>query len=189
MISTIDLYQALPVLETERLRLRPVRIEDATDIYAYTKDEETARYVSWYAHETLADSEKFVEYILRQYEQGNPAPWAIEDKASGKVIGTIDFIKVSFEQHQAELGYALSRDNWGKGLMPEAAARLVQYGFETLGLERIQARCFVANDGSARVMEKIGMTFEGVSRSALYVKERFWDLKIYAITRSDYEGR
>ncbi|MCY1690909.1 GNAT family N-acetyltransferase [Exiguobacterium sp. SL14] len=72
MLSTIDLYQALPVLETERLRLRPVRIEDAADIYAYTKDEETARYVSWHAHDTLADSEQFVEHILRQYEQGNP---------------------------------------------------------------------------------------------------------------------
>lgn len=189
MLTTNDLYQALPVLETERLRLRPVRTEDAADIYAYTKDEETARYVSWHAHKSLTDSEQFVEHILRQYELGNPAPWAIEDKTSGRVIGTIDFIKVSFEQQQAELGYALSREYWGKGLMPEAAARLVQYGFETLGLERIQARCFVANDGSARVMEKIGMTFEGVSRSALYVKERFWDLKIYAITRSDYEGR
>lgn len=84
------------------------------------------------------------------------------------------------------MGYVISKDYWGKGLTTEVAKRLVKFGFEKMGLVRVQARCDVENIGSARVMEKSGMTFEGIIRKGIFVKGKHRDLKIYSILKEEF---
>jgi ribosomal-protein-alanine N-acetyltransferase len=72
--------------------------------------------------------------------------------------------------------------------MTEVVSRIIQFGFEDIGLERIQAKCLVGNIGSAKVMEKTGMKFEGVLRKYMKIKNEMQDLKMYAIIRSDYDS-
>jgi ribosomal-protein-alanine N-acetyltransferase len=90
-------------------------------------------------------------------------------------------------QHaRAELGYAIGRAWWGQGLMTEAVVEAIRYGFEELGLNRIEARCLTYNIGSARVMEKAGMTYEGTIREQVFYKGSFDDLKLYSILRREW---
>jgi len=180
------IYAALPVLETERLLLRKVTLEDVEDIFAYGSKEEVTKYVTWDRHRSLADTEEFVRFVLNQYENNKVSPWGIEYKENGRLIGTIDFVSWQPKHHTAEIGYVVSPDYWGKGIGTEAAKKVIEFGFENMDLVRIQARCFIANIGSSRVMEKAGMSFEGISRKVAFIKGEHHDLKVYSILRDEF---
>ncbi|MBE9917786.1 GNAT family N-acetyltransferase [Paenibacillus donghaensis] len=170
-----------PAMETERLILRKLTANDVGDVFDYCSDEEVPRYASWYPHQTLEESKQFVDHVIRLYEENSVAPWGIEDKETGKIIGTVGFVYWHPKQARAELAYALGRAHWNKGLMSEAAGRVMQYGFEAMKLVRIEARCLLPNIGSSRVMEKCGMEFEGILRKHIFVKGKFEDLKLYSM--------
>ncbi|WP_110927912.1 GNAT family N-acetyltransferase [Bacillus massiliglaciei] len=167
--------------ETERLLLREVKISDADDIFAYASDPKVSKYVSWEAHYTKSETVSYIKYILDTYKNGNLPCWGIEWKETGELIGTIDFVMWKPAHKTAEIGYVLSRDYWGKGIMTEAAKELIAFGFDELSLVRIQARCFNENAASEKVMQKIGMTFEGTMRKAMLVKGVHRDIKMYSI--------
>lgn len=186
-MESAKINEDLPVLETERLLLRKVTLDDVEDIFAYGSIEEVTRYVTWDAHRTLSDTKEFVQFILNQYENNKQvAPWGIEFKENGRLIGTINFVAWQPKHHSAELGYVLSPDYWGKGITTEATKKVIEYGFEEMDLIRIQARCFLENIGSSRVMEKAGMTFEGISRKAAFIKGKHQDLKVYSILKDEF---
>lgn len=182
-----EMYGDIPELETERLILRKVTMRDAEDMFAYTSDQDVARYVTWDTHRTMEDSKEFIRFIEQQYDNAAIAPWGIEYKENGRMIGTIDFVLWQPNHQMAELGYALSKGYWGRGLMSEAANELLRFGFAEMDLVRVQARCFTENIGSQRVMEKIGMTYEGMQRKGMKVKGVHWDIKTYAIIKEDYK--
>ncbi|GIN73699.1 alanine acetyltransferase [Bacillus sp. J14TS2] len=171
----------MPVLETERLRLRKLKETDVEDVFYYGSDAEVSRYVTWDRHQTIIDTKRFLEFAKGRYAEKQVAPWGIEWKETGKIIGTIDFIWWNPKHRSAEIGYVLSRDFWGRGIMTEAAKEVIRFGFEEMDLMRIQARCLVENIGSSRVMEKAGMSFEGILRKAMFTKGKHWDIKIYSI--------
>ena len=180
------IYSDLPILETERLILRKVTKEDIEDMYLYGSDEEVSKYVTWNTYETIADTKGFVEFVLNKYENKQVSPWGIEYKENGKFIGTIDFVWWQPDHKIAEIGYVISKDYWGKGLTTEVAKELVKFGFEEMDLVRVQARCDVENIASARVMEKAGMTFEGIIRKGIFVKGEHRDLKMYSILKEKF---
>lgn len=181
-----ELLKGLPHFETKHLYLRKINVDDLPDMFAYGSNANVSKHVSWETHQSLADTKTFMEIIVDGYEQGTKALWGLELKATGKLVGTIDFVTIQERHRKAEIGYVLSEECWGKGYMTEAAGQIISFGFEELQLERIQARCFVENQGSERVMEKVGMSFEGIMRNAMYAKGEFHDLKMYAIVSGDY---
>ncbi|SDZ41556.1 ribosomal-protein-alanine N-acetyltransferase [Evansella caseinilytica] len=183
-----EIYGSLPELETKRLRLRKITAEDAEEIFYYASKEEVAKYVTWNTHRSLTDTKAFVSFVLDQYDQGKIAPWGIEIKQNGSFIGTIDFVWWKPLHHSAEIGYVLSHDYWGKGIMAEAVGKLLSFGFEKMDLVRIQARCFVENIGSQRVMEKAGMSYEGLIRKGLFVKGKHRDLLMYSIIKEEFQA-
>ncbi|ADU51838.1 GCN5-related N-acetyltransferase [Thermaerobacter marianensis DSM 12885] len=186
-------FRNLPVLETARLVLRPLTLDDVDDVYRYASDPEVARYTTWEAHRSLEDSRAFVEAQVQAYEEDQIAPWAMVLREAGRVIGTTGFVAWAPRHARAELGYAMGRSYWGRGLMTEAVRAVVAYGFTRMGLNRIEARCIPENRASARVMEKAGMRYEGLLREVMYSKGRFVDLCLYAILRREWavtrEGR
>lgn len=181
-----EILANLPTLETERLLLRKMRLEDAEDLFEYASDPEVAKYTTWVTHESLADSQRFLNFILERYPRGEFADWGIIHKTDRKFIGTCGFAEWAIFPNCAEVGYALSRKYWGKGYVPEAVWKLLNFGFETLNLHRIEARCKVENIASARVMEKVGMKFQGIFPQQMYVKGEYWDLKVYSILRQEF---
>lgn len=178
----------LPNLETERLLLRALTLDDAEEMFAYANDPQVARYVTWEAHPDLEHTRSYLRTVEEAYRKGAHYDWGVVYTATRKLIGTCGYVSIDRQNKRGEIGYALSRDYWGQGIITEAAREIVRFGFEELGLYRIEAVCEVPNIGSARVMEKIGMRFEGIRRGYMIVKGLPRDMKSYAILRSDYTG-
>ena len=170
-----------PTLETDRLILRKVTSEDLKDMHAYGSNNEVSKYVSWTTHQTLSDTQHFLEQILEEYENKTNLFWGIGLKEKQTLIGTINFVTWSRKHKKAEIGYILSQDYWGKGYMTEATKEIIRFGFEEMDLIRIEARCTEENIGSERVMEKVGMSFEGTMRKGMLIKDKHRDIKLYSI--------
>ena len=185
-LSLAYAFRHLPVLETDRLILRKVRRSDADDLFAYARDPEVSRHVLWTAHQSKADSRYFLSQLRRQYRMGWPPTFGIEEKATGRLVGTIGFMQVSSEHACAEVGYSPSRDCWNRGLMTEALDAVLRYAFTTLALNRVEAMHETDNPASGRVMEKNGMRPEGVFRSRIYNKTHYSDVRVWAILREDW---
>lgn len=107
-------------------------------------------------------------------------------KGDGHIVGTCGFVNWSLDHARAELGYAIHREYWGQGLVPEAVRAMISFGFEKIGLNRIEARCIAENTASARVMEKAGMSYEGTLRQREFIKGAYRNIKLYAILESEY---
>lgn len=182
-----DIFKDLPTLETERLILRKMTPDDAEDVFAYASELDVAKFVPWEVHRSLEDSRRFVDYVLKLYEAGKPAPWAIEWKENGKMIGTIDYVAWYPGHFRAEIGFILSKAYWGKGIAPEAARKVMEFGFERMGLNRIEAECMAENVQSQRALQKLGMRLEGISRQKYFIKGKFRDMALYSILKQEFE--
>lgn len=181
------IFGHLPSLATPRLILRPMEMRDAPDIYLYSKDPQVAEHVLWEPHESIHQTRSYIRYVHRQYRNGEPSSFCIEEKASGRVIGTIGFMWLHPENRSCEVGYSLSRAYWNRGYMTEALRAVIDFGFRRLKVNRIEAQHETDNPASGRVMEKAGMRREGVLRSRLFNKTRFVDVALYAILRADWD--
>lgn len=183
-----SVFLHLPRLETERLILRRVRLRDAQDMFVYSKDDEVSRHVLWDTHKTLSDSVACCRAIKRQYRYGLPSTFAIELKETGHMIGTIGFMWINTEHRSAEVGYSLSRAYWNRGLTTEALRKVLEFAFEDLDLHRVEAQYEVDNPASGRVMEKCGMTCEGLMHDRVFNKGHYSDVYVYAILKNQFEG-
>ena len=187
MVEVVDVFADLPALETERLVLRRVTPNDVADVFAYASDPQVARYTTWEPHDAPEASRAFVDSLLAHYAAGEVANWVLALKGDdSRVVGTCGFVYWNPRHQRAEVGYALARPLWGRGLMTEAIRRVRDFGFDVMGCNRIEARCLIENRASARVMEKVGMTFEGVMREQMYVKGAYCDLRLYSILRREW---
>lgn len=180
-----DVFHNMPTLETDRLILRKMTMEDQRDLFEYASDPELTKYTLWDYHRTLENSIYYLQLILEQYENEQVSNWAIVLKSNKKMIGTCGFVYWAPEHHRAEVGYALSRKYWNRGIMSEAIQELISFGFDNMDLNRIEARCNTGNIGSERIMQKSGMTFEGIIREQLLIKGQFEDIKLYAILKRE----
>ncbi|MBO0992805.1 GNAT family N-acetyltransferase [Bacillus sp. SD088] len=179
----------LPTLETERLVLRKIRTEDLGDMHIYGSNDEVSKHVSWNTHQSLSDTKAFLDNILEQYKKNKIAFWGIELKENRKLVGTINYVTISLKHKKAEIGYILSQEFWGKGIMTEATKEIIKFGFEKMNLVRIEAKCIVENTGSQRVMEKAGMIFEGTIRKGMFTKGKHRDLKSYSILEEEFSRK
>lgn len=181
-----DVFNNLPIIETERLRLRKLSMRDASDVFEYASVPEVAEHVTWEHHRNISDSMHFLRIMIQQYDDGTPSPWGIIYKDIGKLVGTIGFHVWSPQNSFAEVGYALSIHYWNKGIMTEAYNEVIKFGFERMKLNRIEATCKLANLASEKVMLKCGMSYEGIMKQKLYAKGEFHDLKLYSLIKSDW---
>ena len=180
---------SMPTLETPRLILRRIAMSDAKDIFAYSCDEEVARHVLWSAQKDISEARDYCKFMMRKYKNDEPSSWGIIEKSTGRLVGTIGFMDYSEDNASVEVGYSLARWLWNGGYMTEALSRVIEYTFENMDVNRIEAQHELENPSSGRVMEKCGMQKEGVLRQRLYNKGRYVDVALYAILKEDYEKR
>lgn len=182
-MDNLNLYLAVnDHLETERLKLRPVTLTDAEDMFEYASNEETTYYV-FNTHRTIEDT----RFSIANYFMAEPlGKIGIELKSEQKLIGTID-IRVDMKKSKAEIGYALNRDYFNQGYATEASREMLTLAFETLELEKVVSSCDKRNKASEAVMKKLGMTKEGESRHHEVWKNGEWvDMLFYSILREEY---
>ncbi len=176
----------LITLHTPRIVLRKLQLRDSHDVFEYAHDPEVTRYLTWDTHRTEQDSLAFIRFVLDKYDRKQPADWGLELRETGKIIGTCGIVTIEESACRGEIGYAMSREYWGRGLMTEVVKKVIAFGFRTLNLNRLEAICDTPNIGSSRVMEKSGMTFEGVLRQHDRIKGTFRDIKMYSILRQEF---
>ena len=178
----------LPTMETERLKIRLFKPEDANDLYEYCSDESVTRYLPFDTYTEKKQATDRINYCLEVYNNlDKPITWAIEYNLDGKMIGSIDFVKWSEQDRSAEVGYVINRNYWNKGIMTEALKAVIEFGFENMQLNRIEARCDERDLASAKVMEKNGLKYEGTLRQKRFEKGEFVSLKYYSILRDEYK--
>jgi RimJ/RimL family protein N-acetyltransferase len=166
------------VFETERLRVRPWRLEDAAAAFAIYGDAEVWRYMGGGAGDTDVERSRarIGRFIERCREMPGFGMWAVVEKATGEVVGTVELVPLDGGP-EIEAGYHLARRHLGRGIATEVARGAVRYGFEALGLRRIVGVVDPANVASRRVLEKCGMVFE--KHGVWYG----WELDLLAVER------
>jgi [ribosomal protein S5]-alanine N-acetyltransferase len=176
------------MLTTNRLILREFVESDWQAVLAYQSDPAYLRYNPWWQRTEL-DVRSFVHMFIDWSEEvpRKKFQFAIILKEEGCLIGNCGLRKQSAYIQMADLGYEIDRRYWGYGYATEASRALLEFGFEQLGLHRIWAYCIAENVASARVLEKIGMKYEGLQRESEWMKNRWWDTLHYAIL--DHEWR
>ena len=149
----------------------------------WATDLEVAKFVIWRPHASIEDTRAFLASACEGWDKATEFTWLICLKSDGEPIGAISLRK---EQFKAGIGYVLSRQHWGRGLVLEAARRVLDIAFSDARIFRVGAYCDVENTRSARVLEKLGMTLEGTLRSWLVhpaLSEQPRDCLSYSIVR------
>ena len=167
----------------------PLVKRDADALFAIASNPNVTRFTTWEAHRSRDDSVDFLrQTVPEHYREGVPDPLGIEVTESGSLIGCVGGHWTSEKNRAMEFGYWIAESHWGCGYAVEAARLLIDHLFAAYEVERVQAHCFAENVRSARVLEKLGLRHEGTHRSTLYHRDRFWDLKMFAVLRNEWGG-
>jgi ribosomal-protein-alanine N-acetyltransferase len=174
-------------LETPRLLLRRPTLEDAAAAFeSYASDLKITRYLTWTAHTSPAQTREYFQQSIDAWDlRMGHRMWLLERKEGGALVGTLG-CTVHF--HRVEIGFALGSRFWGQGYMPEAMTRVCAAAFEDDRITRVQALCDEENARSSRVMEKVGMQYEGRLRQYGHHPNRSdspRDCVMYAVVRGD----
>jgi ribosomal-protein-alanine N-acetyltransferase len=175
-----------PVLETERLVLRLITFEDIPDIQRLAGDKDVASQTSDSEIPQPGAEEQWFKKRQEEFEKGEAVDFVIIHRDEGTLIGAIGLGAEYKQDESMQLGYWIGKPYWNQGYCTEAARAVVKYGFDALHLNRIFARHFGSNPTSGRVMQKIGMKYEGTMRKAIQKWGRFEDMACYAILKSEF---
>lgn len=175
------------VVRGDRVELRELRAADADQVAAFFLDPEIARW---------SPSERTTERDLREYLERVAANAAAEERShyelavvvEGRVAGDVGMRIEHPLMRAADVGYEVARDLWGKGIATEAVGLLIGFGFDQLGLHRIAASCDPDNPASRRVLEKVGMSYEGRLRSVLRLGGEWRDVLQHSILEHEWRA-
>jgi ribosomal-protein-alanine N-acetyltransferase len=174
-------FNPFPVLTTARLLLRQLTMEDEEEIYALRTDESVNRYLDRLKARTISDARKFIEKINNSIKNNELIIWGICLKQDPKLIGSICLWNIAKEDNKAEAGYELLPAYQGKGLMQEALAKVIDYGFDIMQLRTIEAFANVKNTQSAHLLEKLHFTRDTLLENKLTGKEEYTNTIIYSL--------
>ncbi|MGE7908398.1 GNAT family N-acetyltransferase [Lysinibacillus xylanilyticus] len=176
-----------PVLKTDKILLRKLRLEDAPALKEYYSNENVYRYLDWNGPETLERSFEIINLWNKGYDEGWIIRFAIADKETDEIIGTI-FLN-EFEGKRAEIGYELSENYWRRGIMSEAIREVLSFGFNQLGLVRIQAFVCSENVASTKILKKFEFKEEGCLRQyeCHSVTGECKDMWVYSLLNTEFQ--
>ena len=177
-----------PPLLTERLLLRSLTLEDATNVQRLAGDRDVASTLTNMPHPYEDGmAEEWMHACSGRFKKDEALNFAITLKTDKNLIGGIE-LRLDPENENGELGYWIGKPYWGCGYATEAAKAVVAYSFEVLKLNRIHAKHFKRNPASGRVLEKIGMRYEGCLREHIKKWDNFEDLIGYGMLKADYDS-
>ena len=192
-------FLTLPTIDTNRLLLRQITKSDSDgkDSLEFINDYSVYRF--WGMYDEKNDKDKshmpikqirldfHYNRTIKEYHSGNELTWLLQLKGSNKVIGEIVLYDFLLDR-QADMGYRLNKNYWGKGYATEAGQAIVDFSFDTLKLERLQIRCFKNNPPSVRIAQKLGFTQEGLIRNGVILNV-MTDYFIFGLLRDDYRAK
>lgn len=171
-------------LATNRLVIRDFTLEDWAEVHTYASSPLVATHMIW-GPNNEADTKEFIQRTIDMQRQSPRVDFefSVTLKSDGNLIGGVG---IHAMEQQGEIGYCFHPDYWRQGYASEAAIEMLRFGFEDLGLHRIYATCRPDNIGSASVMKKIGMTYEGHLREHMFYKGKWHDSYQYSILNHEF---
>lgn len=186
-MPTFD-FTTFPVLETARLQLRQIVPDDAEAWLAVFNHPEVIHYLIDFKQPTtdLAEVSEIIGWTQDIFAQKTGIRWGITLKPNPTLIGSCGLDQYSPANRRADLGYELHYDYWRRGIMQEAAAAVLRFGFETLNLHRIEANVTLGNEASAGFLRHMGFAQEGTWRDRVYSRGRFHDLWQFSLLEHEF---
>lgn len=174
-------------LETDRLILRRYVNADAAAMYKnWASDGEVTRFLTWPTHPNPEVSARVIEDWVNQYSDHSYYHWAIVLKDNGdQPIGDIAVVSLKDNVSMAHVGYCIGKSWWHQGITSEALKAVMEFLFDVVGVNRIEARHDPRNPNSGRVMEKCGMKYEGTLHSSDWNNQGICDACYYALLKSE----
>lgn len=169
-------------IETKRLVLRKFELTDAEAMYKnWASDDKVTRFLIWPTHKDIEVSRKVLEMWVKDYSEDNNYQWCIELKSIGEAIGSIGVVDYKENIEAVEIGYCIGSKYWGQGITTEALKALIEFFFEEVGVNRIEARHDPVNANSGKVMQKCGLKYEGTRIKADRNNSGICDVAMYGI--------
>lgn len=174
-------------IETDRLVLRRYMNEDAAAMYKnWASDKEVTKFLTWPTHSSQEVSQSVIEDWIKQYSNESYYHWAIVLKDNGdEPIGDIAVVNMDEKISMAHVGYCIGRTWWHKGITSEALKAVMDFLFDEVNANRIEARHDPRNLNSGKVMKKCGMNYEGTLRSSDWNNQGICDACYYALLKSE----
>jgi ribosomal-protein-alanine N-acetyltransferase len=175
-------------LATPRLLLRPLVPEDAPQLFAIFSDAQVMRYWSSVPWPSMEFAHAFIERDRQAMAAGDYLRLGVVRIEGGVLMGMCTLFSFMEQCRRAEVGYGFAKHAWGLGYMQESVGRMLQYGFEELGLNRVEADTDPRNAASGRSLERLGFQREGLLRERWIVGDEVSDTALYGLLRSDWEA-
>ncbi len=151
-------------------------------------DPEIMKYYGILPYDSLEKSKEHLDWLAKLHREEVGLRWIITYKDEDECIGDVGFYDYEKKHSRAEIGYILGKEHWGKGIMTEAIKAALDYGFNEIKLNRVQALIDPRNEASKRVAEKHGFKYEGTFRDYEYEHGGFIDLNMYSALKSEYKA-
>jgi [ribosomal protein S5]-alanine N-acetyltransferase len=174
---------SFPTIETDRLMLREIKEDDASELFVNFSNDELMKYYGSEQMESLQEAVELINVFRMNFLENRGYRWGIQIKGEQGLIGTIGFHAWSPKNKRAEIGYEINPDYWKKGYAKESISAVLEYGFSALGLKRIGAVVFLENDSSNELLLKLGFQKEGILRNYIVQKGQSFDTIVYSIIR------
>lgn len=180
-------HKGTQAIETPRLLLRRAVAEDAQPMFDHwANDPEVTKYLTWAPHGTVEVTKVVIHAWIRSYEKDNTYQWMIALKETPhSPIGTISVVAQNSDIGSAEIGYCIGRDWWHQGIMAEALQAVMDFLFDEVGMNRLEARHDPQNPNSGAVMKKCKMEYEGTLRQSDRNNQGLCDTCVYALLKQD----
>jgi ribosomal-protein-alanine N-acetyltransferase len=171
-------------IETERLILRKFEATDAENMFKnWASDDQVTKYLTWPTHKSIETSRDVLKMWIEEYSKLNNYQWCIEYKENGEAIGSISIVHQNEDTLSAEIGYCIGREYWNKGITSEAMKAIINFLFNHVVFNRVEARHDPCNPNSGKVMEKCGLSYEGLRKKADKNNTGICDVALYGILR------
>ncbi len=184
-----EVFADLPTLESERLVMQKMTEADTDDMYAYTSDADLLQHLPLNVTPTRAEAQAAIRNFMDMYHARRVSPWGITIKATGQHVGICGFESWNPVTDRAEIGFLVARAFWRQGYASEAARRVMRFGYEQMGLNRIEARVKPDNEPSRLLLRKLGLQYEGLMREHSWWRGDYHDLELYAILKREFEAQ
>jgi ribosomal-protein-alanine N-acetyltransferase len=179
------------IIETERLILRRCAVEDAEFMYRdWASDPEVTKYLTWPVHGSADISRMVIDSWIADYEKEDTYQWMITLKDQPhSPIGSISVVSQNADIRKAEIGYCIGKAWWHQGIVSEALQAVMDFLFDEVGMNRIEARYDSRNPHSGGVMKKCGMQYEGTLRQSDRNNQGICDACVYALLKQERQNR
>lgn len=175
-------------MTSERLLVRPMQLDDAPSLFEFWSDPMVTKHMNIEAFTDISQAQEMIVLLQKLFTENKAIRWTILLKDSNEIIGSIGFNYLDYENERAEIGYDLGYSYWGKGYATEAIRALTSYGFESLHLNRVEAKVDPDNLNSIKVLKKLRFVEEGKLRQYEKSKGEFVDLIMFSMLRTEWKA-